>query len=120
MKKDKEWLRNKVNELEHETSQYMPHNEMVEIDTVLDLIEQCFKPEEVYVVKFNSIDYYPLVDEVGYFKYFVTDKDNEFEIKPNGETVLDFKKVHKFKEKEKAEAVALLINGTVEKVEVTE
>lgn len=48
-----------------------------------------------WVVKFESVTFCPFVDDIGYFK-----------------------EIYKFTEKEKAEAVALLINGTVERIEV--
>lgn len=43
--KNLDWLKNKVDSLETEVSEYMPHNDMIDRDEVLDLIDQLDEPE---------------------------------------------------------------------------
>lgn len=52
MKKDKEWLKEEIKNLITEESQYMPHDEMVDLGLVLSTIDQLEEPEKPVIPKF--------------------------------------------------------------------
>lgn len=68
--------------------------------------------EPYWVVSFQAGDFYSTLNEIAYFKEFI--RDDSIRIKPNGRTFKNDPEVYGFKDKAKAEAVALLINGAVE------
>ena len=45
MRKDKKWLIDEIEAMEYETSEYYPHEPMIEREEVLNLIEQLDEPE---------------------------------------------------------------------------
>lgn len=52
MKKDKEWLKNEIEIMGSETSENYPHEQMVDREEVLNLIDQLDEPEKVVIPKF--------------------------------------------------------------------
>ena len=54
MKKYKEWLTNEIEIMESETSEYYPHEQMVEREVVLNLIDQLDEPEVRQIKELDS------------------------------------------------------------------
>ena len=52
MKKDKEWLKNEVEVMGSETSENYPHEQMVDREEVLNLIDQLEEPVKVVIPRF--------------------------------------------------------------------
>ena len=49
MKRDKEWLKNQIEIMGSETSENYPHEQMVDREVVLKLVDQLDEPEKVVV-----------------------------------------------------------------------
>ena len=52
MKKDKEWLKNQIEIMGSETSENYPHEQMVDREEVLNLIDLLEEPEKVVIPRF--------------------------------------------------------------------
>lgn len=86
-----------------------------ELGDLLTLVNgYTIEKETRWVVKFQAGDFYDNLNEFAYFSEFINHK--VVPIQPNGRTHKDDIDVYKFEEKDRAEAVALLIGGTVEGV----
>ena len=54
MKKGKEWLKNEIENMGSETSENYPHEQMVDREEVLNLIDQLDEPEKVVIPQYGT------------------------------------------------------------------
>ena len=95
MKRDKEWLTNQIEIMGSETSENYPHEQMVDREEVLNLIDQLDEPEKLYVVELSNdhlTNYlaYDLAYEVFFISQNQEEKLNKYKKKFTEKEIKDY------------------------------